>query len=126
MAKVTGPLFSITAHGNLAGGAMQFRVDRGRAHVYKPQPPKQQNQQPASANQTAQRERFNAVKAIWRGFDQWQRDKWEEQAEKFGTMKGWSLFLAEYLPASVGLDNILTTADEEPITTTEAGLILID
>ncbi len=42
MARVTGPLFSQTAAGNMAKGALQFRADRWGSHVYKPQAPAKQ------------------------------------------------------------------------------------
>lgn len=125
MAKVKGPLFSLEAHGNLASGLLQFRVDRGRAHVYKPQPPKRQNQQPASEKQATQRERFGIIKQIWAGLSPIEKAGWEAQARSLGTMKGWNLFLAELLPTSSVLIRILTTHDGTAIVTSQSNEIIL-
>jgi len=67
MARVTGPLFSETAAGNMAKGALQFRADRWGSHVYKPQDPTKQNQKPPSEAQVLQRLRFGKVRDAWTG-----------------------------------------------------------
>lgn len=126
MAKITNPLFSLEAHGNMASGLVQFRLDRGRAHAYRPPKPAEQNQKTPSEKQAAQRARFDIIKTIWRDLTPAQKAVWEAKADENGTMKGWSLLLSELLPASNNLDNILVTDSGEVLATADLNPIITD
>lgn len=81
MAKITGPLMSRTANGNLAG-MMQFRANRYGAHVYRPPAPTAQNQQAPSPAQALVRARYARIRAAWNVLTEPQRQDWRDAAAR--------------------------------------------
>ena len=99
MAKITGPLMSMTASGNLAG-MMQFRANRYGAHVYRPQTPTAQNQQAPSPAQVSVRARYTRIRAAWNVMTEPQRQDWRDAAARdLEPITGWNLFFASYTAA---------------------------
>jgi len=95
MAKTSGPLFSVQAHGNL-GGELQFRGNRYGGHVYRPMDPKRQNKGAPSAAQALHRACYAEALADWRRVGQDRRDAYAAQAiADPRAVSGWNLFLAE-------------------------------
>ncbi|MEI6541968.1 MAG: hypothetical protein WCL60_00500 [Methylococcales bacterium] len=114
MAKVTGPLFSNTASGNLANGNLQYRSGHWGTQVYKPLTPSKQNQGKPSPAQTAQRARFKVVRDGWHALSPDTKQNYNNQAAALGTMNGWNLYV------SLGLknpkqptDNLLTSDNQQ-------------
>ena len=99
MAKVTGPLFSTSASGNLANGNLQYRSGHWGTQVYKPLTPSKQNQGKPSPAQAAQRARFNVVRDGWHSLSPEIKQNFNNQAAALGTMNGWNLYV------SLGLKN---------------------
>lgn len=99
MAKITGPLFSFTASGNLAG-QIQFRGNRYGAHAYRPPRPERQNQQTPSPSQAATRRRYADIRARWWELTPPERQAWADLATMPGFLgTGWNLFLAVHMAA---------------------------
>lgn len=97
MAKITGPLFSMEAHGNI-GGAIQFRGNRYGSHAYRPPRPEQQNQQPPTPAQAAVRGRYAEIRALWSESTEPERQTWRDLANLPGYAgTGWNLFLATHM-----------------------------
>ena len=110
MAKVSGPLFSHSASGNLASGNLQYRSGHWGTQAYKPLTPSKQNQGKPSPAQTAQRARFKVVRDGWHALSPDTKQNYNNQAAALGTMNGWNLYV------SLGLkkqkqptDNLLTS-----------------
>lgn len=99
MAKITGPLFSLTASGNV-GGSIQFRGNRYGSHAYRPPRPEQQNQQAPSPAQAAIRRRYADIRARWHEILEAERQAWRDLATLPGCAgTGWSLYLAAHMHA---------------------------
>ncbi|MEY3879588.1 MAG: hypothetical protein RIQ94_383 [Pseudomonadota bacterium] len=126
MAKVSGPLFSETASGNLAKGALQYRSGHWGTQVYKPLTPLKQNQGQPSPAQTARRELFNVVKDNWHALSAEAKKTYQDQAKALGTMNGWNLYV------SIGLKNLaypvnyLLGSDGQPILDNAGSILEID
>lgn len=126
MARVTGPLFSQTAAGNMAKGALQFRADRWGLHVYKPQDPGKQNQLPPSEAQVLQRLKFGKVRDAWTGLGINGQDYYNLLAAADGKMNGWNLYLSVCLGKSMYPESTLLTLDDLPIQNEYGEIIQID
>lgn len=98
MARVKGPLFSLSAHGNLEHGTMQFRGNGSTAHAYRPRAPRRQNQLPATIQQADQRARFARARASWYLLDNAERAEWRIKAKPLH-LTGWNLYLSHQLKA---------------------------
>jgi len=94
VAKVTGPLFSTSASGNLVNGLMQYRTGHFGTQVHKPLNPKEQNQAKPSPAQTARRELFMLIRDSWHALSPDKQQHYKEQAATLGTMNGWNLYIA--------------------------------
>ncbi|MEY3288020.1 MAG: hypothetical protein RLZZ419_262 [Pseudomonadota bacterium] len=126
MARVTGPLFSQTAAGNMAKGALQFRADRWGSHVYKPQAPAKQNQLPPSDAQVLQRMRFAMVRDAWTGLGINGQDYYNLLAAAGGLMNGWNLYLSLCLGKSKYSEETLLTKEGAPILDSNNQYIFVD
>jgi hypothetical protein len=126
MARVTGPLFSQTAAGNMAKGALQFRADRWGSHVYKPQAPGKQNQLEPSEAQVLQRLKFGKVRDAWTGLGINGQDYYNLLAAEGGKMNGWNLYLSLCLGKSKYSEDTLLTKEGEPILDSNNRLIFVD
>ena len=126
MARVTGPLFSQTAAGNMAKGALQFRADRWGSHVYKPQDPTKQNQLPPSEAQVLQRLKFGKVRDAWTSLGINGQDYYNLLAAEGGKMNGWNLYLSLCLGKSKYSEDTLLTKEGEPILDSNNRIIFID
>lgn len=93
MARVKGPLHSLEAHGNLAGGLLQFRGQADTAHAYRPREPRRQNQFRPSTRQSQQRARFARARAAWHAMEIQDRADWRVKAKAYG-LTGWNLYLS--------------------------------
>ena len=126
MARVTGPLFSQTAAGNMAKGALQFRADRWGSHVYKPQDPTKQNQLPPSEAQVLQRLKFGNVRDAWTSLGINGQDYYNLLAAEGGKMNGWNLYLSLCLGKSKYSEDTLLTKEGEPILDSNNRIIFVD
>lgn len=89
MARVIGPLFSVSASG-LFQGIVEFRTGGGRTIAATPKayvPPRT----PAQAEQT---NRFKDAISGWRGLDETARTEWKTRAPS--GMTGYRFYIAEY------------------------------
>lgn len=94
MAKVRGPLMSITALGAF-GRNLLFRGGTGGASAYRPADPRSVNQRQPSDQQATIRARFAALASVWRGLVPDRRAFWNSTAAATGrNITGWNLFLA--------------------------------
>ena len=126
MAKVTAPLFSQTAQGNLAKGALQFRGGLGGSQVYRPKAPTLQNQQPASANQRRQRARFAAVCTAWQVLSPQEKQAYHQHAQTWGNGNGWQYFVALNLAKSPYPADFLLTQTGSPVVTDNHAFVSVD
>ncbi|MGZ8944321.1 MAG: hypothetical protein ACXW1W_02735 [Methylococcaceae bacterium] len=115
MAKVTYPLFSETAHGNMGKGVLQYRAGLGGTHVYKPLAPAKQNQQPASTTQAKQRARFLAVRERWRLLPNDLKTAYKQRAAAIGGLNGWMLYVSLSLAKSIYPDDTVLCSDGLPL-----------
>ena len=126
MARVTGPLFSQTAAGNMAKGALQFRADKWGSHVYKPQAPGKQNQLEPSEAQVLQRLKFGNVRDAWTSLGINGQDYYNLLAAEGGKMNGWNLYLSVCLGKSIYPESTLLTLDGLPILSEYGEILQID
>ena len=126
MARVTGPLFSQTAAGNMAKGALQFRADKWGSHVYKPQDPGKQNKLPPSEAQVLQRLKFGNVRDAWASLGINGQDYYNLLAAEGGKMNGWNLYLSLCLGKSKYSEDTLLTKEGEPILDSNNRIIFVD
>jgi hypothetical protein len=126
MAKVTNPLFSETAHGNVAKGSLQYRSGNWGTHAYQPLAPGKQNQQAPSPAQAKQRQRFNAICASWHALSKAVQDDYKQQAAEIGGLNGWNLYLSLGLAKSVYPADTLLTLDGLPLLNEYGQIIQID
>ena len=126
MAKVTAPLFSQTAQGNLAKGALQFRGGLGGSQVYRPEASTLQNQQPASASQRQQRSRFAAVCKVWQVLSPQEKQAYHQQAQTWGNGNGWQYFVALKLAKSPYPTEFLLTQTGSPVVTDNHAFVSVD
>ena len=115
MAKVTYPLFSETAHGNMGKGSLQFRSTKAGTHAYKPLSPGKQNQQPASTAQAQQRARFLAVREQWRLLPNDLKILYQQRAAALGGLNGWTLYVSLSLAKSIYPDDTVLCRDGLPL-----------
>lgn len=100
MAKTTGPLISIDARGNFAGGAIQFRGGLKGTHAYRPKAPKTVNQAPPTQKQTKVRNAYAEILAEWRTLSEQDKIEWDVLAAESGRpVTGWNLFVQSRMPA---------------------------
>jgi hypothetical protein len=93
MAKVQGPLLSISARGQV-GDALQFRVDRGTTHVWRPPGRKRQNRGTPSAAHVAHRAYYAEALTDWRRMGADRRAYYDAQAVAAPhSLSGWNLFV---------------------------------
>jgi hypothetical protein len=95
MARIKGPLFSMDARGNLAGGALQFRGGLRGIHAYRPIPPDTYNAGP-SERQRLHRERYREAVVAWRALDDAERALWSAAADR-QRMTAWNAYLAGWM-----------------------------
>lgn len=95
MAKVSGPLHSLDARGNL-GGQVQYRGGRRGTHAYRPANPATLNQKAPSEAQTATRDAYRRALGLWRALAPSERQGYDDRATAGGeALSGWNLFLRE-------------------------------
>jgi len=93
MAKVQGPLLSIGARGQV-GDDLQFRVDRGTTHVWRPPGRKRQNRGTPSAAQVAHRAYYAEALTDWRRLGPDRLAYYTAQARADSRpVSGWNLFV---------------------------------
>lgn len=93
MAKVHNPLFSFSARGQV-GNHLQFRVDRGIGHVWKPPGRVKQNQRPPTAAQAAHRAYYAEATTDWRRIGEDRRAYYNALAHADRrSVSGWNLFV---------------------------------
>ena len=126
MARVTGPLFSEKATGNIANGALQFRGDKWGSHVYKPQDPKKQNQLPPSDAQILQRMQFQMVCTAWTGLGISGQYYYNLIAKNGSKISGWNLYLSLCLGKSKYSEDTLLTKEGQPVLDSLNRLIYVD
>jgi len=126
MARVTGPLFSQTAAGNMAKGALQFRADKWGSHVYKPLNPAKQNRFPPSDAQILQRLRFGKVREAWTALGSVGQAYYNRLAASGGLMNGWNLYLSLCLGRSKYSEDTLLTKEGEPLLDSNHRFIFVD
>ena len=126
MAKVTTPLFSKTAHGNIAKGGMQYRSGQWGSHVYKPLAPGKQNQQAPSPAQAKQRERFNGICTAWHLLSKAEQDDYRQQAAEIGGLNGWNLYVSLGLAKSIYPPETLLTLEGLPLVNEYSERIEVD
>lgn len=104
MAKVQGPLFSVSAHGSLAKTLTYQQQAHAGAVVRKWAFPRL----PPSERQIWQRKLYGYGVAAWRALTAVEREKYTQRASSFGLL-GFNLFLREWLavpPWLIGLGEI--------------------
>jgi hypothetical protein len=90
MARVKGPLLSLSASGDFRG-LMEFRTGGGKTVVCgSRQPPGYR-----TASQRAQAEKFRQAKDAWNGLSPLERAGWKDAAIGTG-LSGYKLFLSEW------------------------------
>lgn len=89
MAKVVGPLFSLTASGNFRG-LMEFRT--GEVIVGSPKTQKP----PRSPAQQAQAARFQTAVEAWRDLSEADQTNWKTAGASRG-LSGYQIYVSEYL-----------------------------
>jgi hypothetical protein len=90
MARVKGPLLSLSASGNFRG-LMEFRTGGGTTVVCGTRTPPGYR----TPNQRAQAERFRQAKDAWNGLTALERAGWRDAAIGTG-LSGYKLFLSEW------------------------------
>ena len=126
MAKVSGPLFSESASGNMASGNMQYRSGHWGTHVYKPLSPGQQNQGKPSAAQAEKRKQFLTIRDNWHLLTPDAKQDYQAQAAKIGNINGWNLFVSEGMTSMRPTHDSLLTFDGLTILTDSGGIIKVD
>jgi hypothetical protein len=128
MAKVSGPLMSVQAHGSL--GLVRFRRGRGgRVEVYHDGAPGSRNRTAPTARQAVVRARYSAIRASWGSLDPGERESWNAQAAAApGAVSGWNLYLAAQMR---GIDTdpapALLLANGQPLVLEgEAGNLILE
>ncbi|RQW06440.1 hypothetical protein EH223_02330 [candidate division KSB1 bacterium] len=97
MAKVKGPLLSLSASGTI-GDAMTFGKWKGIPTCRIKSTPTNPN----TANQQAQRTTFGNAVASWKAQDQTTQDSWNTRAREMGlSMSGFNLYVREYIDQGV-------------------------
>ncbi|MDG4594217.1 MAG: hypothetical protein P9F75_00735 [Candidatus Contendobacter sp.] len=94
MAKVKGPLFSLSASGLFRG--MEFRTGGGETTVAAPREIKAQRR-PA---QVAQNQRFKTALQAWTELSQEEKNGWTASATGTG-MSGYKFYISEYLNQNI-------------------------
>ena len=108
MAKVRGPLYSISASGQIAQ-AMVFAHWKGIPWVREQFIP----QNPKTAGQVAQRLIFTQGVTRWHGLTDDQKTLWQTGIERKGyTMSGFNYFMSEYIKSMVAGT---TPVDDSPL-----------
>lgn len=90
MARVKGPLFSVSASG-IFKELMEFRTGSGKSTVHG----RRENMKQRTAAQIAQSERFGQAVAGWQALTLEQKAAWKTSAINTG-MNGYQLYLSEY------------------------------
>lgn len=97
MAKTTGPLFSLDAHGNYASQLTYRRGLKG-THVYKAVDPKLQNQAPPTEAQQRVRDAYAELLTEWRALTTPEREDWNEIGyQQEPRISGWNAYVMEFL-----------------------------
>ncbi len=116
MARVKGPLLSVSASGSFGNGAIQFRSKGQTTGVILPALKRATaGPQPASEPQTRQRARFRKARDAWHGLDPLARAPFNARAAAGGYSNGWAAFLADYLARSIYPPEFLLLADGQPV-----------
>jgi hypothetical protein len=126
MAKVTAPLFSVSASGNMASGTMQYRSGNWGTHVYKPLAPGKQNKGKPTATQAARRAEFLQVRDAWHALSVEANQGYQVEANTIGGLNGWNLFVSRGLTGLRLPGATLLTRDGLPILNKISEIILID
>jgi len=101
MPKVTGPLYSLEAHGNLAS-VLTFQRRPGGPAVYGYKTPKV----PLTAKQLLQRERIRWCVSTWQQLTDEQKNEWENKAKGQG-QSGYSYFIKSLKGPILDLSTVL-------------------
>ena len=126
MARVKGPLMSMTASGSIAQGGLQFRQTRHGPQVVIPALSRQEKHPTTpSTAQLRQRADFTAARDQWRALDEAERSNWREQARAMDAPNGWSLFLRHAIGPGFYPTDFLTTPDGQAIKTRFDGWLTI-
>lgn len=97
MAKLTGPLMSLDAHGNYAK-QMTFRRGRNGTHVYRCIDPRLQNQAPPTEAQQAVRTAYASLLTEWQALTTPEREDWTEIGyQQDPPISGWNAYVQEFL-----------------------------
>jgi len=91
MAKVTGPAFSVEAHGELGGGICFTRCKSGHRVILSPQPGN-----PNSASQSAHRASFHSAKSAWKSLSLASKAALNAEADLLH-MTGYNLYIKRVL-----------------------------
>ena len=116
MARVKGPLMSMTASGSIAQGGLQFRQTRNGPQVVIPALGQPKRQQAATPRQSTIRAIFEAAAREWRSTSPELKQHWNAQAQGTRHASGWELFLSTRMTEAVPPRNLLITPDGAPIT----------
>lgn len=104
MARVTGPLMSMSASGTI-GKAITFAVWKGIAYVRKWFKP----HNPQTAGQTAQRLIFSQAVDGWQDLDTAGKALWDDDANRPSGMSGFNYFMRVYINAMLDGETPPTT-----------------
>ena len=125
MAKVRGPLMSVDARGNWSAGTLQYRGGLHGTHVYRPTPPGNVNQTPATPAQASVRARYAVALSTWRQLDIEERQAHNEKALPLG-LSGWNLYLQAAMTGQALATAALLDSNGHFITTNAGAAIVAD
>ena len=97
MAKVTGPAFSVDAHGDLGGGICFTRCKSGHRVILSPQPGN-----PNSVSQSAHRTLFHSAKSAWKLLSPVSKAALNAEADLLH-MTGYNLYIKRVLLGEISL-----------------------
>ena len=97
MAKVTGPAFSVDAHGELGGGICYTGCKSGHRVILTPKPGN-----PNSVSQAAHRTSFQSAKTAWKSLSGVSKTALNDEADAFH-MTGYNLYLRRVLKGDIVL-----------------------
>ena len=92
MAKVSGPLMSISAKGNFGNGALNFQGQTGETTV---RHLRQRKEKPPTEKQVAVRENVSFCVALWNNLHFLDKEHWKKI---LGDPRGYRLMLPYYTP----------------------------
>lgn len=127
MARVKGPLYSVSASGRFTADLL-FRSDQRGTRVARVGHAQPVTAPPATAPQSAVRQHFSLALAAWRLLNQPEKDAWNDLARGTGrNVHGWNLFASQYVepvgpePGSCDFGDGLTIAAIIPTAACDMG-----